>query len=316
MKREVSEIRHEVGVKVGLTLWTVVKYFVLSLALAFVGYFLFALFFDTRAERELKAANEQLEARYNALEEQITLTDRVLVGLRERDREIYAEIFSAIPPGYILDASDTTGIDLSRVGYMSPDDIVWGAYVGISRMESRAKVVEGMIASINGALDSLGRKPTTIPSILPAADFTITRTGASVGSKFNPFFKTIRQHEGIDLLLPSGTPVLAAADGTVTEVETGNRRFGTRIVISHPGGIRTSYSHLSSVSVSKGQTVRQGQKIALSGSSGRSFAPHLHYEVEAGGQLVEPVHYFFADLDRDSYRDMLMRAMTNGQSLD
>ena len=306
-----------VTLSIGRACWNSFCYVVVSLALALACYMLFSAFFDTREERELRLQNERLEERIGRLEERIDLLDKVIGGLQARDRELYGTIFNSVPPGYVMAALDTNSLDLSKVSTLSPDDVVWHAYVGIARMESRARRVEIALEAIREALARKEVSPTAIPSIIPVADFTITQTGASTGEKFNPFFKSLRHHEGIDLVAPAGTPVLAAADGVVAEVIRGGKVHGNRIVLSHGGGtMRTSYSHLSCVKAARGQRVRQGAVIGEVGNTGRAFAPHLHYEVLRNGVTMEPVHYFFADLDRTAYHDMLMMALTNGQSLD
>ena len=305
-----------VRLTVGRIIWNVFKFVFLSLLLAIIGYAFYALVFDTPEEKELRSQNRSMEEAQAVLETRIDLLEQVVTDLQARDRELYGELFQTVPPAYRLADEDTNRLDLAQVDRMSYADLVWNSYAGLSRMESRSRRVEMMFDSINAAVTAKGARPTGIPSIVPLKNFTITQTGASVGNKINPFYKILRRHDGIDLAATEGTQVLAAADGTVTDIQTGHRTFGNRITITHPGGIQTTYSHLSKMSVSRGQQVRQGTVIGEVGSTGRAFASHLHFEVINDGQPVEPVHYFFADLDRHSYRDMLLAAMTNGQSLD
>lgn len=301
---------------VGRAIWNVFKFVFLSLMLAIIGYAFYALVFDTPEEKELRRQNRSMEEAQVLLEARIELLEQVVSDLQERDRELYGELFQTVPPAYRLAAGDTNRLVLSAIDHMSYADLVWNAYAGVSRMESHSRRVDMMFDTINAAITQPTSRPTGIPSIVPVKGFTITQTGASVGNKINPFYKILRPHEGIDLAATEGTPVMAAADGTVTEIQTGHRTFGNRITITHPGGIQTTYSHLSKISVARGQQVRQGALVGEVGSTGRAFASHLHFEVLVDGQPVEPVHYFFADLDRHSYRDMLLAAMTNGQSLD
>lgn len=305
-----------VRLSVGRIIWNVFKFVFLSLLLAIIGYAFYALVFDTPEEKELRSQNRSMEEAQAVLETRIDLLEQVVTDLQARDRELYGELFQTVPPAYRLADEDTNRLDLAQVDRMSYADLVWNSYAGLSRMESRSRRIEMMFDSINAAVTAKGARPTGIPSIVPLKNFTITQTGASVGNKINPFYKILRRHDGIDLAATEGTQVLAVADGTVTDIQTGHRTFGNRITITHPGGIQTTYSHLSKMSVSRGQQVRQGAVIGEVGSTGRAFASHLHFEVINDGQPVEPVHYFFADLDRHSYRDMLLAAMTNGQSLD
>jgi murein DD-endopeptidase MepM/ murein hydrolase activator NlpD len=99
-----------------------------------------------------------------------------------------------------------------------------------------------------------------------------------------------RMHEGIDIAVPSGTPVHAAASGTVIYAAwmTG---YGNLVVLDHGNGLATAYAHNSSLLVSVGQHVSQGQTISLSGSTGHSTGPHVHFEVRVNGVAVDPLGY-------------------------
>ena len=99
-----------------------------------------------------------------------------------------------------------------------------------------------------------------------------------------------RMHEGIDLAVSSGTPVVAAAAGTVI-VAGWMGGYGNLVVVDHGGGIATAYGHNTSVTVGVGQQVAQGQLIAYSGNTGHSTGPHVHFEVRINGGAVDPMGY-------------------------
>ena len=99
-----------------------------------------------------------------------------------------------------------------------------------------------------------------------------------------------RMHEGIDLAVPNGTPVVAAAAGTVI-VAGWMGGYGNLVVVDHGGGIATAYGHNTSVTVGVGQQVAQGQLIAYAGSTGNSSGPHVHFEVRINGGAVDPMGY-------------------------
>jgi len=98
-----------------------------------------------------------------------------------------------------------------------------------------------------------------------------------------------RPHEGIDLAAPTGTPVFAAADGSVAYAGNGIRGYGNIVVIRHAAAVLTVYAHNSVVLVSRGQPVRAGDRIALVGQSGRATGPHLHFEVRVGEIATNPL---------------------------
>jgi murein DD-endopeptidase MepM/ murein hydrolase activator NlpD len=99
-----------------------------------------------------------------------------------------------------------------------------------------------------------------------------------------------RMHEGIDIAVPSGTPVHASAAGTVIYAGW-MEGYGNFVILDHGGGIATAYGHNTSVAVAVGQTVSQGQVIAYSGSTGHSTGPHVHFEVRVNGSAVDPLGY-------------------------
>ena len=97
-----------------------------------------------------------------------------------------------------------------------------------------------------------------------------------------------RVHQGIDIARPSSRTILAADNGVVTKAGK-HSTYGNRIVIKHNNGYETLYAHLSSIDVSVGQTVPQGTKIGVMGSTGRSTGIHLHFEVFKNGTNIDPM---------------------------
>ena len=99
-----------------------------------------------------------------------------------------------------------------------------------------------------------------------------------------------RMHEGIDIMCPTGTPVRAAAAGTVIYAGWLGG-YGNLVVVDHGGGLSTAYAHNSSFASSVGQSVAAGQVIAYSGNTGNSSGPHVHFEVRVNGSAVDPLGY-------------------------
>ncbi len=116
------------------------------------------------------------------------------------------------------------------------------------------------------------------------------RISSSYGRRNAPTRGASTNHKGIDIAVPTGTAVMASSGGTVTRAGWGSG-YGYVVYIQHADGRETRYGHLSRVLVSAGQTVKQGEKIALSGNTGRSTGPHLHFELRINGQDVNPMEY-------------------------
>lgn len=116
------------------------------------------------------------------------------------------------------------------------------------------------------------------------------RQSSGFGRRSAPTKGASSYHKGIDWATPTGTPVYASCGGTVSRAGWGSG-YGYVVYIDHEDGRQTRYGHLSKVLVSPGQTVAQGQKIALSGNTGVSTGPHVHFEILIGGSQVNPLNY-------------------------
>jgi murein DD-endopeptidase MepM/ murein hydrolase activator NlpD len=182
--------------------------------------------------------------------------------------------------------SEVPGLDAvgrSAVGTMGED---------LEQMLRQARIQrQGFMAM----LDTLSDREAVrgrIPSIRPLDTGWIS---SRFGFRNDPFTTKQKFHRGLDFSTPVGTPVRVTGDGVVQAVQQ-QRGFGKVVKIDHGDGIVTVYAHLSETLVKKGANVARGDVIARSGNSGRSSAPHLHYEIRVGSRPVNPLSYIL-----DSY---------------
>ena len=181
------------------------------------------------------------------------------------------------------------------------------------RLLEKSSRVDDAFARIATAL---GSRETVVPPMrLPVGNLTYTQVGASVGSKVNPFLGVSVEHGGIDLIVPRGTKVLAAAGGVVSSVEF-SKGLGKVVTIEHAGGYSTLYAHLESAAVSRGARVDVGAVIGTVGMTGQAYAPHLHYEVHRPGCTEDPVNHFFASISPEEYANMIYMSVNTMQSMD
>ena len=110
------------------------------------------------------------------------------------------------------------------------------------------------------------------------------------GYRRDPFTGQTKGHSGMDLAVPTGTSIRAALPGTVT-ISQYSSSYGYYVMIDHGGGLSTLYAHNSKLLVTVGQTVNAGDIVSLSGSTGRSTGPHLHFEVRVNGERTNPRSY-------------------------
>jgi murein DD-endopeptidase MepM/ murein hydrolase activator NlpD len=127
----------------------------------------------------------------------------------------------------------------------------------------------------------------SVPSRMPLEGAALT---SGFGMRTHPVLGGRRQHHGIDLAAPTGTPVYATADGVIGRADWYSS-YGLYISINHGGSMETRYAHLSRLAVAAGDNVKKGDLIGYVGSTGRSTGPHLHYEVRVEGIAVNPIPY-------------------------
>lgn len=292
----------------------ILEWIVISFLIALLFYAVIALLFSSDREKRVAAENEYLKQQYEDMSKQMEQIEDVVSGLVMRDQQIYMDVFNAPPPSY--ENEDTTKLDISSLYLQSVKDISWITLKTNIDISNKVHTTDKNIADIQRYLDNAGASVVSLPSILPVKNFNIAQTGASVGMKISPFLKNFVNHDGLDLMAPLGTDVLATADGVVTLVQKTQKGSGNRVEITHGDGYVTAYSHLSDILVTRGKSVKQGSVIGRVGSSGMSFATHLHYSIYKDGQAVDPLNYFFADLNPDDYRSMINMSINTGQSMD
>lgn len=126
----------------------------------------------------------------------------------------------------------------------------------------------------------------------------------------HPVLGRRRNHKGVDLAAPTGTPIFATADGIVGRANWFSS-YGLYISIDHGASIETRYAHMSKLAVAAGERVRQGQVIGYVGSTGRSTGPHLHYEVRVDGVAVNPVPYMVQSKAQERVQERM--ALSDGE---
>ena len=138
-----------------------------------------------------------------------------------------------------------------------------------------------------------------LPAIKPMDGF-YNKNG--FGMRFHPILHIVRPHEGIDIDNEVGTPIYAAAEGTI-EFTGHQGGYGLTLEINHGFSLKTRYGHLSKILVHEGQRVKRGELVARCGNSGLSSAPHLHYEVRVNGVAQNPIDYFFDDVRASDFQN-------------
>ena len=302
--------------KAGVIIGKIAAYLGAGLLAAAVIYLALSLVVTTSGERALEEENAYLLEHYESLMERTALVDDVLDGLELRDGDIYHNIFDIYPPSAESLLGQNPEGELDRYYSLGEQQLIEDSAVALEDMCTLSAQVDRQIRAIGEQLAGETFEKNNFPSVIPLRNFTIAATGATVGRKINPFFKSMSVHGGIDLLAPYGTDVLATAGGRVVEVLRQGSGMGNMVIIDHGNGLKTVYAHLSEIYVAINQKVARGKTIGKVGNSGAAMTTALHYEVRKNGRPVDPVNYFFGSLSPALYSEMLLVANTTGQSLD
>ncbi|MCP4574176.1 MAG: M23 family metallopeptidase [bacterium] len=246
---------------------------------------------------ELARRNDHLRGAVHHLEGQVDGVRLELAAVRAVQVEVASTVNLPLPD----DETYAAGIGGRGDLLVRPAEIPGTAAAGTSLadldrdlalMLRRARIQQQGYRAMLDTLAARGEARNHIPSIRPLDTGWLS---SRFGFRSDPFTGKQTFHRGLDFSTPVGTAVRVAADGVVKAVQT-QRGFGKVLKIDHGDGVTTVYAHLDRILVEKGAKVHRGDVVARSGNTGRSSAPHLHYEVRLGGRPVNPLPYIL-----DSY---------------
>ena len=285
-------------------------------AVIIIYYFSFSLLFDTPYEHKIRQSTKLLKEEYNRLSERYDSLEMVLDNITAREKGVFRTLFEADPYDLDVEQSEERVALYEKNVSKSKSQLASDLEQKISDLSQRADELENSWKRIKELGDNLGEKSKNIPSIQPVLNQQLTLLTAGYGTILHPFYRTLKSHQGVDYTVAEGSSVFATADGVVKEISDKSSTLGKTIIIDHGNGYKTSYSHLLSVGVRRGQKVQRGDIIALSGNSGLSLAPHLHYEVRYNDLRIDPIHYFYMELSPVEYQRIMRIAQSGMQSFD
>lgn len=283
---------------------------------ALLYYACFSLLFDTPDEHRMRETTDKLRLEYETMAERYDSLEMILDNITERDKSVFRILFESDPYNLDIEQSEARLALYEKNITKSKRQLSIDLKQSIDKLDEKASSLENSWHRIKELGDTLGNKSQNIPAIQPVLNKQLTLLTAGYGTILNPFYRTLKSHQGIDYTIAEGSSVFATADGVVKEISDKNSTLGKTIVIDHGNGYQTSYSHLLSAFVRRGQKVQRGDVIALTGNSGLSLAPHLHYEVRYNDLRVDPIHYFFMELTPDEYQRIIRIAQSGMQSFD
>lgn len=297
----------------------IVVLFVLSVMLVSVALLITYLSIpdlETPKEKAYKRELQHMELQFESLNRKMNQVTEVLHNLEDRDDNIYRVYFGANPISKEQRKAGFGGVNRyqSLEGYNNSALIIESAKQ-MDELTKRIVVHSKSLDEIYEMAKNKEDKLASIPAVQPVKNEELTRMASGYGMRIHPIYGHRRMHNGMDFSAPVGTPVYATGNAKVKQAKTSGA-FGKLIILDHGYGIETYYAHLDGFNVRAGQEVVRGEHIGYVGDTGRSTAPHLHYEVRRNGRAVNPINYYYNDLTSEEYDLMMNRALQENQSLD
>ncbi len=272
---------------------------------------------NTPRELSLQREVKNYELQFELLNKKMEQIEQVLGNMEDRDNNIYRVYFEANPIPEEQRRAGFGGINRykSLEGFNNSEMII--------ATTRRLDIIQKQMVIQSKSLDEIAKLAeekekllAAIPAIQPINNEELTRMASGYGWRSDPFTKARKMHWGMDFTAPKGTPIYASGDGVVTRADNSASGYGKHIRIDHGYGYMTLYAHLSKYNVKRRQKVKRGDLIGFVGSTGRSEAPHVHYEVWKDGHRINPINFYYGSLTPEEFENMLKYANQENQSLD
>ena len=274
-------------------------------------------FFESPNERMLKSEISQYELQYQIMNDRLENLQGLVDEMADRDDNIYRIIFEAEPISVEERQAGYGGVDryAKLEGYDNSELLIETA----RKLDALASQLYVQSKSFDDVYDMARNKEkmlACIPAIQPVNNKELKRLSSYYGYRIDPVYKIKKFHAGVDFSAPQGTPIYSSGAGTVIKTNRSRRGYGNTVTIDHGYGYSTFYAHIKDIKVKKGEKVSRGQIIATVGNTGKSTAPHLHYEVRKNNRTINPIYYFFNDLSPDEFETILTLSKLPNQTLD
>ncbi|MEM6318403.1 MAG: M23 family metallopeptidase [Bacteroidota bacterium] len=290
--------------------------FVAALVLLSVSYH----FFPTPKEEALIREMEQMKRHYADMELEVEKMTKVLANLQERDASVHRMVFGMEP---IDDSQWEAGIGgtdkyATLTKFKNSGETLQKTQEKVDKLSRQMVLQSESLDEIEFMAKSKSEMFASMPLIAPVRKDLLARNIhllSGFGRRLHPIYKVMKMHQGIDFTAKEGTAIQASGNGKVIKVMK-SPSYGNYVVIRHGHGYETLYAHMQEVMVKKGQKVKRGEQIGTVGNTGRSTAPHLHYEIHLNGKAINPLSYCVDGLSINEYEALVKSASKMNQSLD
>ncbi|RMG58741.1 MAG: M23 family metallopeptidase [Bacteroidetes bacterium] len=276
----------------------------------FLAVFFFA--YDNPKEAFLKKQNADLIREVASLEKQFASLEEKIDVLHNQDNAFYRSLLNTdqIDEGFW---NGGKGGAVQAVGQGSKPEVLRDAEQRLDRLQNKMNIQNQSYSFLFDLLSKKEEELKHIPAIKPVPGKVIS----GFGMRMHPIQKIRKMHTGLDLQANTGTEVYATGDGVVRLAGRNRGGYGIQVEIDHGGyGYITKYAHLSEIKVKVGQRIKRGDIIGLSGNTGLSKGPHLHYEIIKNDRKIDPIDYFYGDLTPEEYVRLREEAKVENMSMD
>lgn len=292
----------------------------LLLAIILFGTLLFSIasnYIESPKSRQLSRELENMRIQYEMLDKRLDNAMAALENVEERDNAIYRLYFEANPIPEEQRRAGFGGVNrYEKYEGFNNSNLIVEANERLDILEKAIVIQSKSLDEIKLLAEEKEKFLASIPAIQPVSNEDLTRMASGFGYRSDPFTKIKKFHYGMDFTSPRGTPVYASGDGTIIRADNKSTGYGNHIRIDHGYGYVSLYAHLHSYNVRKNQIVRRGDVIGFVGSTGRSQAPHLHYEIIKDGEKINPINFYYGNLSPKEFSLLLEKASVENQSLD
>ncbi len=283
--------------------------FAVSICMTAIYFWLYASVLGLEPPKTLllKKKNAGWCSKVEVMNRQLDKYDEALASLQMRDDDIYRSVFGMDEiPAEVRNAGFGGVNRYAHYDAIDPDGLLKETAVRLDVLTKKTFVQSRSFDEVAQLSRRAGDMASCIPAIPPINPAPGTyRFSSSFGYRPDPKTGKTTFHNGVDFAMSPGSPVYVTGDGVVEKVSFEFFGYGNHVVIDHGFGYKTRYAHLKSIGVVEGMKVKRGECVGLSGNSGKSTGPHLHYEVIYKNKPVNPYNYYDMTISPEEFATMV-----------
>ena len=274
-------------------------------------------FIDTPKEIVQSREIDNYELQLKVLNKKLEQVESTLANIEKRDNNLYRVYFEASP---IPEDQRRAGFGgVNRYDYLEgfeSSDVIVNTTERLDILTKELVIQSKSLDEIELLAKNNESLLTAIPAIQPVNSSDLKRMASGYGYRIDPFTKKRTMHWGMDFSAKTGTPIYATGDGRIARADARAVGFGNHVRIDHGFGYVSIYAHMDKIVVRRGNKVKRGDLIGYVGNTGRSVAPHLHYEIVKDGRKINPINFYSGSLSPIEFEELVNQASQENQSLD